>query len=214
MKKYLVAALFFISVVIVSSQERHFQVWNQNKLEVRINEHISVGASEKIHYKPTAGDISLKFGDVFIKRQFAHWFDGGLAGRVLWIKDETGWLQEHRPMIFANLSSGLGNLDFEISNRMEYRMYKHLDYHFRHRQMLSVEIPPIYKAAWFKLYVAEEGFIRFDEEKFHLARFYTGTKIKYHRSFEMKMYYVLEKSKKSFHWNTSDILGLNLNLEF
>lgn len=214
MKKYISIALFFFSVVFVSSQERNFQIWNQNKVEVKISDRFSISASEKIHYEPKAGDVSLKFGDLSVKRQFADWFEAGVIGRMLWIKNENSWVQEYRPMVFGNLSAEVGYLDFELANRIDYRMYKYLNDHFRYRHMLSVEIPPFYTVTWFKLYMAEEVYFRFDKERFNMARFQTGTKLKYRNFFEMKLFYVYNKSKKSFHWTTTDILGLNLNLEF
>lgn len=194
------------------AQERIFQIWNQNKLDVQLSERTTFGVSEKIHYVPENGNISLKFGDISIKQKLSEWFEIGAAGRLLWIRSGNGWLQEQRPMAFGNVSTSLGKFEFDFSNRFEFRMYKILNDHFRHRQMFSIEIPPFYTEK-IKFYVSEEGFYRFDSENFHLLRIYAGTKMQMNNYFELKFYYVFEKLKKNPSWLHSDILGFNLSVE-
>lgn len=213
MKKILTITLILLVFRTVTAQERNFLLWNQNGIEVKISDQFSVGVNEKIHYHPRTGELNLKFGDVFVKKHFRDWFEMGVTGRMLWLKESTGWLQETRTMLYGNLSVGLDNLEVDFSNRIEYRMYEVLNNHFRHRQMLSVEMLPFVDAHWLKVYLAEESFFRFDERQTHLARLYSGTKIHYSNSFKLKVYYVLEKSRKPSWWNTSDIIGLNLNIE-
>jgi hypothetical protein len=200
--------LFYISV---SAQERIFQFWNQNNLEVSLSEKTKVGVTEKIHFTPQSGSINLKFGDVSVKRIFNSWFEAGAVGRILLIRKENGWLQENRPMVFGNFSKDVGQVELEFSNRFEYRMYKTLADHFRYRQMLTAELP-LFAGKWITAYISEEGFVRFDNENLHLARIYAGTKLKCSSAFEMKFYYVLEKMKQTDIWQTSDVVGVNLSI--
>ena len=201
--------LFNFSVL---SQERTFQLWNLNNLEVNLSEKTKIGVTEKIHFTPQSGSIDLKLGDVSVKRIFNSWFEAGAVGRILLIRKEDGWLQENRPMIFGNFSKNVGQFELEFSNRFEYRMYKTLADHFRYRQMLTAELP-LFAGQWVSAYISEEGFVRFDNENVHLARLYAGTKLKCSNTFEMKLYYVLEKNKQADIWHTSDIVGMNLSID-
>lgn len=194
------------------SQERTFQLWNLNNLEVNLSEKTKIGVTEKIHFNPQSGSIDLKLGDISFKRIFNSWFEAGAVGRILLIRKEDGWLQENRPMIFGNFSKDAGQIELEFSNRFEYRMYKTLADHFRYRQMLTAELP-LFAGQWVSAYISEEGFVRFDNEKLHLARLYAGTKLKCSNTFEMKFYYVLEKNKKADIWRTSDVIGMNLSID-
>ncbi len=212
MLKTLIIPVIVLLTFSAYAQERIFQIWNQNKLDVRLSERTWVGVSEKIHYVPENGNISLKFGDISIKQKLTEWFELGVTGRLLWIRTGNGWLQEQRPMTFGNASASLGKFEIDFSNRFEFRMYKILNDHFRHRQMLSLEIPPFHSDK-LKLYVSEEGFYRFDQEKLHLFRFYAGTKMQMNNYFELKFYYVFEKLKKNPSWLHSDILGFNLSVD-
>jgi hypothetical protein len=201
--------LFTFSVL---AQERTFQLWNLNNVEVKLSEKTKIGVTEKIHFTPQSGSIDLKFGDVSVKRIFSSWFEAGAVGRILLIRTENGWLQENRPMVFGNISKDVGQVELEFSNRFEYRMYKTLADHFRYRQMFTAELP-LFAGHWITVYISEEGFVRFDDENLHLARIYAGTKLKCCNSFEMKLYYVLEKNKQAAFWRTSDVVGMNLNLD-
>lgn len=206
---------FFFSLLYfycAMAQERTFQLWNLNNVEVKLTDKTKFGVTEKIHFTPQSGSIDLKLGDIAVKRIVNSWFETGLAGRILLIRKEDGWLQENRPMVFGNFSGDLGKVKFDFSNRIEYRMYKTLKDHFRYREMLSAELCP-FVAPWFSVYIAEEGFVRIDNEKFHLARMYAGTKMLCCNAFEMKLYYVLEKNKKADIWHTSDIVGMNLSID-
>ena len=150
--------LMMLFVPIAHAQNRNIQVWNVNSLEVKINEKVSVGVVEKITYLPEAGNLSHKSGDIFVKRHLSDWFEIGISGRMIWSKQENGWLVEQRPILFSKLRAGWGHLDLDFANRLEYRMYKGLDDYFRHRQMIVLEIPPLFDISWFKVYLAEESF--------------------------------------------------------
>lgn len=211
-KKLTISFFSLFLFFYVPAQERTFQLWNLNNIEVKLTDKTKVGVAEKIHFTPQSGSIDLKLGDIAVKRIVNSWFETGLAGRILLIRREDGWLQENRPMVFGNFSGNLGKLKLDFSNRIEYRMYKTLNDHFRYREMLSAELYP-FVAQWFSVYVAEEGFVRIDNENFHLARIYAGTKMFCCNAFEMKLYYVLEKNKKADVWHTSDIVGMNLSID-
>jgi len=201
--------LFFFCA---TAQERRFQLWNLNNVEVQLSEKMKIGVTEKIHFTPQAGTIDLKMGDVSVKRIFNSWFEAGAVGRILLIRKEDGWLQENRPMIFGNFSKAIGQVEVEFSNRFEYRMYSILTDHFRYRQMITAELP-LFDSQWLTAYISEEGFMRFDNENLHLARLYAGTKLKCSNAIEMKLYYVLEKNKQAYIWRTSDVVGMNLSID-
>lgn len=211
-KKLSILLFLILFFVFVSAQDRTFQLWNQNNVEVMLSEKTKIGITEKIHFTPQSGSIDLKFGDVSVKRIFNSWFEAGAVGRILLIRKEDGWLQENRPMVFGNFSKNVGKVELELSNRFEYRMYKTLSDHFRYRQKFTAELP-LFARQWISAYISEEGFVRFDNEKLHLARIYAGTKLKCSNTIEMKFYYVLEKMKRTNNWQTSDVVGMNMSID-
>jgi hypothetical protein len=211
-KKLTLLCFSLLIFFCTSAQERRFQLWNVNNVEVKLSDKTKIGVTEKIHFTPQSGSIDLKFGDVSVKRIFNSWFEAGAVGRILFIRKEDGWLQENRPMIFGNFIKDAGQVELEFSNRFEYRMYKTEPDHFRYRQMITAELP-LFHSQWLTAYFSEEGFIRFDNENLHLARLYAGTKLKCSNAIEMKLYYVLEKNKQAYIWRTSDVVGMNLSID-
>lgn len=213
MARILTTLFFLLFFLSVNGQERNFLLWNLNNVEVQLTDKTSVGATEKMHFAPKTRNINLKFGDISVDHKLSKWFELGVVGRLLWFRRDYGWLLEKRTMIVGDISTTYKQFEFDFSNRFEYRMYKNVANHFRHRQKFSVEVPP-FAFSWFRIYIGEEGFYRFDGEKLHLARLHAGTNIIFHRQFEMKVYYVYQKSKKLSQWHTSDVLGINLAVDF
>jgi hypothetical protein len=107
----------------------------------------------------------------------------------------------------------VGKAEFKLLNRFEYRILKDLDDYLRYRHAISFEVPP-FNFSWLTLFAAEEGFYLFNYERFNRTRLSVGTRIKYNSTFEMKLYYMLEKNKMEPKWESVDILGLNMYVDF
>jgi len=214
MARLLVWILFFLPFLTVSAQERAFQLWNQNAIAVNISEKTALGVSEKIHYTPKNNSIDLKFADITLDHKITDWFELGTGGRLLWIRKEFGWLEEKRPMLYGDISFGMGNFDWDFSNRIEYRFLNKAEDHFRHRQKTELNFPEIKKLNGIRFFTSIESFFKFHPDKLHLARFYTGLNALQRKHFSLKLYYVLEKNKRTNQWDTIDILGFNMNFNY
>lgn len=209
----LVIILIFLSFFSNSSaQERAFQLWNQNDFDVTISQKTSIGISEKIHYTPKFNRIDVKFADITLDHKFSNWFEIGGGGRLLWINKEYGWLHEKRPMLYADLSYGLGKFEIDFSNRIEYRFFDKAEDHWRHKQKLNLDFPKIPKTA-LQFYTAFESFYKFTADGFHILRGYAGLNTIQNEHFELKVYYVFEKNKNAINWTTIDILGINMSVK-
>lgn len=214
MKKRLCFCFLIYAACIASGTNRGFQLWNQNGIEVFLNDKLSIGANEKIQYRTESGIVGLKYGDVFLNRKILPWLDLGLSGRILLMNEPGGWLQENRPMIYCNLKKKMGVFSVSIANRMGYRMFDLLEDHFRHRHMVTLEVYPFHHSNTFSFYMGEEAFYLLNKEQFHLFRLHSGTKIKCNNLLEMKLYYVFERLRKTDGWNPSDVLGFDMKIKF
>ncbi len=183
-------------------------------MEVKLSKIASVAVTERNYYAPGPGNLNMSvFGDLSGEYDISEWFEVGATERIVGIKDIDGWRMEHRPMVYGNLSAYLGKVELGFNNRLEYKISKNIDDYLRHKQSFVVEIPPL-KFSWLKIYAAEEGFYCFNYEKFNRGRLSSGTKIKCNKNLEMKLYYMLERSKFDLKWANTDIVGFHLNADF
>lgn len=212
MIRFLSTILFSFVLINCFSQERTFQFWNQNNFDVNLTPKTSIGVSEKIHYTPRNNSVNVKFADLTLDHKFYKWFEIGGGGRLLWINKEYGWLQEKRPMFYADLSSGLGKFEINFSNRIEYRFLDKASNHWRHRQKLSFDFPRISRTA-LQFYTAFESFYKLNSEGFHILRAYAGLNTIQKEHFDLNIYYVFEKNKNLLNWASIDILGINMNVK-
>lgn len=205
--------LLLLMVLNTSAQERRFQLWNKNGVEIQPVEKLIVEVGQKIHYTPKTNSLDLKFGELFLGHEAYAWMEYGAGFRVQYNNLYNGsWLQENRSMLFLNLIKEIDRFELVFSNRMEYRNYKKLNDHFRHRQSLKLDFPGI--TSWgMQFYIAEESFFKFDGAGTHLARLYTGLTAIEKEHFSMKLYYTMEKLKGHKNWMTTDIVGMNFSLE-
>lgn len=212
MTRFISTVFFAILLLNVNAQERLFQIWNQNNFDVNLTPKTSIGISEKIHYTPKYNSIDVKFADVTLDHKFSNWFGIGGGGRLLWINKEYGWLQEKRPMLYADLSSGFGKFEIDFSNRIEYRFLDKAKDHWRHKQKINLDFPRIPQTA-LQFYTSFESFYKFNSDGFHILRSYAGLNTIQKKHFELKIYYVFEKNKNSNDWTSIDILGVNMNVK-
>lgn len=212
MFRTIIITVFLLLNLLANAQQRSFQIWNQNSIEISLSDKTLLKFSEKIHATPGNETFDLKFADVFLAREFNHWFEAGGGCRIAGISKDYGWLTEYRSMIYGNFEKESRNLELNFSNRFEYRTFNKADNHFRHKQKFTVEFPVL--TAWnLRFYVAEETFEKFTKENLHLARLYGGIQVFELEHIQMKLYYILEKYKSVDVWNTRDIVGLNFSVE-
>jgi hypothetical protein len=197
-----------------TAQERLFQLRNINNIEVQLSKITSVAVTERNYFAPNTGELDLSvFGDFSGEFNLAKWFEIGAKERIVGYKGIDGWKVEQRPMVYGTLSACLGKMEIEFNNRLEYMISKYIDNYLRHKQSLVVELPP-FKFSWLKLYAAGEGFYCFNFEQFNRGRLSSGTVIKCNKNLEMKLYYMLERSKFDLKWANTDIVGFHLNADF
>ena len=153
------------------------------------------------------------FGDVAGEFDVTRWLEVGAAGRMMGTRKGATWYIEQRPMVYGTLSAYLGKLEFDFFNRFEYRILKDADDQMRHRQKVTLEMPP-FNFSWLTLFASEEGFYIFGNERFNKLRLSAGSKVVYKKNFEMKIYYMFERKKILPVWANSDILGFNLSMDF
>nr|WP_319570367.1 hypothetical protein [uncultured Draconibacterium sp.] len=116
--------LFSLLSINCLSQNRQFELWNKNQISIEPWEKISIDVSEKLHFSPQRLTITLRYADIFFGYQAFSWLEYGAGFRISSVKREAGdWLQENRPMVFANFGKDLGHYEFDFYNRFEYRTH-------------------------------------------------------------------------------------------
>lgn len=194
------------------AQQRSFQIWNENSVEAGISTKTYLDVAGKIHYTPWNNRLDLKYANFYIFNELNNWFELGGGYRIAGINRDYDWLTEQRLMVVGNIFKDSETLEFNFSNRFEYRIFDKTANHFRHKQKFTVNFPVL--TAWnLRFFVAEETFEKFTSENLHIIRAYGGLQLFELQYLQMKLYYILEKYKKEETWNTRDIFGLNVSIE-
>lgn len=210
-KPAILILLLFVSLCVKAQDDRYFTLWNKNQVSVRPWKDVKLTVSDRMHYVPESKRVSVVLGQLAVKHKPKAWFGYGAAFRVSNLQPAEGVsISENRPFVFVDLSKDLNEFQIVFSNRIEYRAYKELSDHFRHKQTLKLDFPAL--ADWgMRFYLSEESFYKMNGVGTHSARFQSGVTALDKDWFAMKVYYILEKRKASDYWLTGDVLGLNLS---
>lgn len=213
MKKLVIIFIYCIFVFTAFSQpERGFQIWNKNEIVIQPWKKISIEVAEKIHYSPEQNALEVKYAELYLSHKPVNWFKYGAGFRISKLNTSLEWIQENRPMFFADFLKTYKKFNFKYSNRLEYRMFEFDNDHFRYRQEFLVEFPSL--TDWgMRFYTSDEAFFKLNGTGLHLARFYGGLSVLQKEHFKLKLYYALEKLELIEYWRTTDVVGLNLSFK-
>ncbi|WP_347841049.1 DUF2490 domain-containing protein [uncultured Draconibacterium sp.] len=206
--------LFLLIIPIFSmAQERQVILWNKNQVAIELGKGVSISIAEKIHYSPERSSLDSKYAELFLGHELKQWLEYGAGFRFTSANLQNGsWLQENRPMIFITLNKDLNKFELDFSNRMEYRTYKELENHFRHRQAFQLKFPEL--TTWgMQFFLMEETFYKLNGQRTHLARLYSGLTALDTDHVAIKVYYAFQKQKILNSWFTVDVMGLNLSFD-
>lgn len=212
MPKSAIVILFLLSCFYLKGQDaRYFAFWNKNQVSVEPWKDVRLTVSDRMHFVPKNNRVSAVLGQLAVKHKPKNWFAYGAAMRISSLTPAEGIrIGENRPFVFVDLSKHLNEFEISFSNRIEYRSYKELSDHFRHKQTVKLDFPAL--ADWgMRFYLSEESFYKMNGDGTHAARFQSGLTALEKQWFAMKVYYILEKTKAVDNWLTGDILGLNLS---
>ena len=201
--------ILFLTALQVSGQRR-FEIWNKSQAEIDLSHQYQLKISEKIHYYPRSNSLGLFYGDFFLVKHFKPWLECGAGYRINKFRlTDYDWKTENRSMLYTDLILPLTDFKLTFYNRFEYRVIEVLDDHFRYRQSVKLQFPEL--TSWgMQFYTSEEVFIKLNDDRTHLARFYGGINAIKHDHFILSVYYALQKTKLLQRWLSSDIIGLNL----
>ncbi|MFV0590229.1 MAG: DUF2490 domain-containing protein [Draconibacterium sp.] len=199
------------SFYVLGQEERDLEIWNKNRFQVNPGKNIVIDVAEKIQYSKNSELLRVKYAELYVGHIPVKWLKYGVGYRLVDYNQGNGiWLRENRPMLFANLNKKVNNFGFVFSNRFECRTFMKAENHFRYRQSFRVNFPSI--TNWgMNFYLSEETFIKFNSQRLHLARFYSGLKAVTTKCFDLNFYYALQKIKSTNDWYSGDVLGLDLH---
>jgi hypothetical protein len=68
-KLYVIVLLIFTGINSFAQDDRSFELWNKNQVEIEPWNKISITVSEKIHYSPKRTTLDLKYGEILVGHQ-------------------------------------------------------------------------------------------------------------------------------------------------
>jgi len=215
MNKALLNCLLLVGLVTVNnsvSAESNWQYWSSYTFSRSINDNLEFKLKPEVRFFDDSRRHYYSQIDIGLDYKVSDWFT--VSPYYCHIKEEKkgDWLNESRPHLNATFNCRMFGLKISDRNRFEYRITEAKDY-FRYRNKLTFKFPKFTK---FKIqpFIAEEPFYDFGADTFNKNRIYAGIDFELLKNFKAGIYYILEDSKSSGNWASSNILGTALTYDF
>ena len=220
MKKNLLVALVIlfcaplVSIDVFAFADGDFQVWNTEKIEVKINDRLKLTAEEEFKWGDDASNFYYQHTDVGFVYALNKYVDGGLSFRHINEKSKGQWKKEERPHINVTLKTTWQGFKLSDRSRFEYRIREKKHGRWRFRNKVTVKAPWKFTRWDVNPYVADEIFIDMPTGEFTRNRLYLGTGMHIIGPFYGDIYYLWQTTDKKSFWQDVNALGIKLALKF
>ena len=199
-----------------ASDDGDFEYWPKVSFLVPIDEQWKVKVEERLTFGDEArrlDDIQADLGLYYLG--LADWFTVGFGYKETFEKDGDDWLLEHRPLVNLIVKGRPCGLTVVSRSRFEYRMPEEDDDVWRYRNKVLIAPEPLLSSTKILPYLAEEIFIRFDDEDFNQHRLQGGLFLPLHEQIRLELFYCWKLDEQEDNsWHDTNIVGSYLYFLF
>ncbi|MHC4343350.1 MAG: DUF2490 domain-containing protein [Planctomycetota bacterium] len=192
------------------------EYWQSNHLRFDLNEDFAITAEEEFRVGSDRGGFYLHNVEAgMVYKSLADWLDAGFSFKKEYQKDLGGkWRHENRPLVQLTFKGRV--LDMVASNRirLEYRDLEVVDDAWRLRNKFTVMFPHMLTGLNLQPYVADEFFIRLDDDNINQNRLYSGFGFNVTENLDLRFYYMWRTGRTSRGWIDVNVIGTKFILRF
>ena len=208
--------VMLLTIAGVSYGKEDSQIWSDASLSFRMSDYWKFTFSEEFRFND--GDSIYHHSDVGIStdKLFEN-MDVGLNYRLYYHRKDGGqeWKQVHSPHLNFTFKSDL--FDMPVSNRSRFQFLDNeegQDY-WKYRNKTTLKLDKWFTVYKFKPYVSNEIFINLrDDTQLNRNRASAGLTHKLSKNVDMKLFYLLQTSKKNKDWSSMDVFGFTFKFKF
>lgn len=206
----LVIVLFANLFVSGQTNETESYLWNYSSVSKAINRKNELQLGEKLHYSISDSQINYHHFDFIFYHHFNENFTLGLAVRNAYSGISENQISEVTPQIYGVYKGILKKLSVNWSNRLDYRNFETGEKQTRYRNKLTLTLLNSYTKVRIQPYLAEEMFVKFNEDGLYNVRFFGGLYLLETNYFKVDMYYCYIMLDQGVNWGHQNVKGLNL----
>ena len=210
-----VVVILLLAGQICFASDSDLQYWTSGGVSLDLSEDWQFSFEEELRFSRDATLFYHHSDAAIVYKGFADWIDVGLNYRQVFSKDSAGdWRQEHRPHLNATLKAKLFDLDVSNRLRVEYRDTEGGKDAWKLRNKFTVKFPVQLTALNIQPYLADEIFIDPDETEINVNRLYAGLSCKFSDSLKGSLYYLWQSKESGGDWDSVNVIGIQLKLNF
>jgi len=211
MKSYIVTGILLVLSFIANGQsDTPAYLWNYTSLTGKLSEKTRLSFSQKLHYSIDDDKINYKHTDIILYHDFSRNIALGVALRNASSFSNSSWVSETTPQAYMVYKGEVKKFKLNFSNRYDYRCFDTGERQSRYRNKLTIVSPVSIFDFGFRPYVAEEMFVKLNDEGFYNYRLFGGFSLFNIRFVKIDLFYCCNKLKQNNAWNHQNVGGLYL----
>lgn len=213
MAKILLILIFILLAGSLNAQSRKdiFYLWNTNSFYKPVGEKIMVAFSFKTHYEAKQNEVDQNYLESHIRYRLNTHFSVGAGYRLVREKENESWQFENRYLLYLFYNRKIQYINFNFTNRLAFRDFGNSDNHFRYYHKLMLFVPVSLFKKVVHPFVAEELFVKLNNENLHLGRFFVGIRCWNNKKVKLYLYVAKCFQKESPKvWENYPLAGANL----
>jgi hypothetical protein len=203
MKRYLAILLLIgLPYCILGFDNNDTQVWSGTTIEL-IQDNFYYYLSEQVKWGGEISDLYLHRTDGGVGYEVSSSVSASLNYKLVNIEKNSIWESYNVPYLNLNFSKELNSLEVSSRSRFEYWDSSNQTDYWRYRNRIKVEPLWISKDFPLSTYIAEEIFVKFNNEKITTLRTYLGVDWELFDQVEIGLFYCLQQSDGGNTWKNS-----------
>ena len=211
MKYFFLGTLLLLgNFVLGQDEETENYVWSYSSMSGNISEKTQLVFAEKLHYNVTRGQFDYNQSDLILYRKLHKNFSIGMAIRNAHAGRNGNRVSEITPQLYGVYKANPKNIGIIWSNRFGYRNFDTGDKQVRYRNKLTLISPLSYTKLRIRPYVAEEMFIKLNQDGFYNLRLFGGLYLFDIRFLKVNLFYCYNMIESDDVWKHQNVAALNL----
>ncbi|HBL75433.1 MAG: hypothetical protein A2W90_03880 [Bacteroidetes bacterium GWF2_42_66] len=213
--KFVLIGIALLSGLFALGQDEKVEnyLWSYTSLSEDINEKTQIVFSEKVHYNLSEKLSDYNQFDIILYRDIHKNFSVGLALRNAYSGGRNNWVSEITPQIYGVYKGSLNKFSINWSNRIDFQNFDTGAKRTRYRNKLTVIFPRSYTKLKISPFLAEEMFVKFNDDGFYNFRLFGGAYLFDIRFLKANLFYCYNMINKENRWTHQNVTGISLHFK-
>ena len=195
-------------------EDGDIQIWSTQTIQGTVADGWKIRIGDEFRLGDDASELYTDYVDMGVVHSVAGWLDLGLTYRSYHQRSGGVWSFQKRPLLDVVLKGSFLGLSISNRSRAEWHVAGEGDDVWLYRDKVTATLPAEWSGFGVRPFLSWEGFFETEESEWVRHRFYAGAGRSLYGPISLKLFYLLQRSRKGGDWLDYNVLGLGWTIRF